>query len=100
MTAYGVPVNDWSNSLDKFDEGQYSQLFTKEELAKLTGINKAGSIWKTLVGDKQHRDVLKTRIEKQFNMVISHKDLPETDEFDLPFEKRQEILNWDKFNLK
>ncbi len=100
MTAYGVPVKDWSKSLDKFDEGQYSQMFTKEELAKLTGINKAGSIWKTLVGDKQHRDVLKTRIEKQFNMVISHKDLPETDELDLPFEKRQEILNWDKFNLK
>ena len=49
MKQYGIPVKDWSKALDKFDEGLYSQMFTKEELSKLTGINKTGNIWKTLI---------------------------------------------------
>jgi len=99
MEQYGVPVKDWSKSLDMFDEGKYSQMFTKEELSKLTGINKAGSIWKTLVGDGD-KTVLKQRIEKQFGTILMDKDVEHMVELDIKPLPRFEVLNYDKFNLK
>lgn len=99
MEQYGVPVKDWSKAFDKFDEGKYSQMFTKEELSKLTGINKAGSIWKTLIGDRD-KSVLKKRIEQQFGTVLMDRDVEHLAELDIKPLSRFEVLNYDKFNLK
>jgi hypothetical protein len=99
MEQYGMPVKDWSKSIDKFDEGKYSQMFTREELSKLTGVNKTGNIWKTLVGDGD-KTVLKKRIEQQFGTVLRDVDVAEHTELDIPYLKRDEILHYDKFNLK
>jgi len=99
MKQYGIPVKDWSKALDKFDEGLYSQMFTKEELSKLTGINKTGNIWKTLIGDGD-KTVLKKRIEQQFGTILKDVDVKCVTELDIPYLKREEFLNYDKFNLK
>lgn len=99
MEQYGVPIKDWSVAFDKFDEGKYSQMFTKDELSKLTGVNKTGNIWKTLIGDGD-KTVLKKRIEQQFGTVLMDKDVAEYSELDIPFLQRDEVLNYSKFNLK
>ena len=98
MKQYGIPTKDWSKALDKFDEGLYSQMFTKEELSKLTGINKTGNIWKTLIGDGD-KTVLKKRIEQQFGTILKDVDIEHVTEIDIPYLKREEILHYDKFNL-
>jgi hypothetical protein len=99
MQAYGVPVKDWSKSLDKFDEGLYSQMFTKEELSKFTGVNKTGNIWKTLIGEKD-KNVLKERIKQQFGTILKDVDVEHLTEIDIKPIRRFEVLNFDKFNLK
>jgi len=99
MEQYGVPVKDWSRAFDKFDEGKYSQMFTKEELSKLTGVNKTGNIWKTLIGDGD-KTVLKKRIEQQFGTVLMDKDVEHVVELDIRPLHRFEVLHWDKFNKK
>lgn len=98
MTAYGIPVKDWSKTLDNFDQGHYSQMFTKEELAKWNTA-KTGNVWKTLIGDGD-KTVLKQRIEKQFGTVLRDVDVEGHTELDIPYLKREEYLNFDKFNLK
>ena len=98
MEQYGVPVKDWSVAFDKFDEGKYSQMFTKDELSKLTGVNKTGNIWKTLIGDGD-KTVLKKRIEQQFGTVLMDKDVEHIIELDIKPLPRFEVLHWDKFNI-
>lgn len=98
MEQYGVPVKDWSKSIDKFDAGLYSQMFTKEELSKMK-LDKESNIYKTLVGDGD-KSVLKERIKKQFGTVLMDKDVEHNLELDIPPMPRQEVLSWSKFNLK
>lgn len=99
LIQFGIPVKSWSKTLDKFDEGLYSQMFTKDELSKLKGMDKSGNIWKTLIGDK-NKEVLKKRIEQTFGTIVVDDDIKEMNELDFPYIKRNEILHWDKFNIK
>ena len=99
MKQYGIPAKDWSKALDKFDEGLHSQMFTKEELSKFTGINKTGNIWKTLIGNGD-KMVLKKRIEQQFGTILKDVDVEHMTELDIKPLMRDECLNWSKFNLK
>lgn len=98
MQAYGTPVKDWTKTLDKFDEGLYSQMFSIDELSKLTNINKTGNIWKTLIGNKD-KNVLKERIKAQFGTVLVDDDVKHIKELDIKPLPRFEVLNWAKFNI-
>lgn len=98
MTQYGVPVKDWSKTLDEFDKGNYSQMFTKEELGNLKGISKESNLWKTLSGQKD-KELLKKRVEQHFGTILTDEDVKDYDNLDLPPLPREECLNWSKFNL-
>lgn len=98
MEQYGMPVKDWSKAIDKFDEGKYSQMFNKEELSKMK-LDKESNIYKTLIGDGD-KTVLKQRIEKQFGTILKDKDVEHMVESDIKPLRRDECLNWSKFNLK
>lgn len=100
MEQYGVPVKDWSRALDKFDEGKYSEIFTKKELSGLKGISKTSNLWKTLIGDTSNREILKQRIKNQFGTILKDTDLEKHTELDIKPIPRFEVLHWEKFNTK
>ena len=45
-------------------------------------------------------EVLKKRIEQQFGTILKDVDVKCVTELDIPYLKREEFLNYDKFNLK
>lgn len=96
MKAYGFPPKDWSKTLTHFDKGEYSKMYDKTELGNL-GFSKNHPSYQVLSGTK---DLLKSKIEGYFGTILTDEDVKNMAEGDIPPLKRDEVLHWNKFNLK
>ena len=98
--VFVINLGNWSKSIEMFDEGKYSQMFTDEELKRL-GITKTiggnpNHLYLTFKADKTAKSLFQTRIRNEFGTVLSEKDMEDVTELDIKFLPQDEILNYKK----
>jgi hypothetical protein len=96
--VFVLDISPFENTIAEFDKGNYSKMFTDEELKKynITKIKngKPSILYATLKKLPEAKEVFKNRIKKEFGTILTE-DI-DVEEYDIPPFKRNEIMNYEK----
>lgn len=98
--VFVLNIKEWAKSVDEFDGGNYSKMFTLPELKKLKVYKMDGkvpnSLYQTLTADPEAKYLFKARVEKEFGTILGDVDVEKVVELDIPSSPKMEVLNFDK----
>lgn len=87
-------IKGWEKSFEAFDEGKYTDIFTKSELFKLRFTNAKEIHW-IVNKDPRAKEIFENSIREKFG-VIKDRNIPNTEQYEIPPLKKEEILNFKK----
>ena len=88
---------EFHNSYEKFLEGKYSEMYTKEQIDNLFP-NKESVAYKILTKDVSYMPVFIKKIEEMFNVKIEDKKNYITTELEFPYKMFRELEECEIFN--
>jgi len=81
-------------SYDKFIEGEYSEMYSKEQISFLFSHPSRIEHSKVLAKNREYKDIFIDKINLRFGTTVQEGEFDKIDEFDYPIEKKNEIFNY------